>query len=140
MSLFEWLCERNNPHPVGEVGGYGNCRDRSRLSCIITGFISIAVTCLGPILYMQQDLDADWRIALGIFVGTCIYAAAGYSLKLSPNYDNMGWAGGLFDNPFRYSDDVNRTLLFFKIALVPGRLLGIGFVDFMRLFINYKKI
>ena len=38
------------------------------------------------------------------------------------------------DNPFRITDDLNRFLLFLKIALIPGRLIGIGLVDFIRAF------
>jgi len=45
----------------------------------------------------------------------------------------VGWLGGLVDHPFRYSDDVNRILLFLLVILLPGRFLSETFVDLLRL-------
>jgi hypothetical protein len=45
---------------------------------------------------------------------------------------NLGWFGGRMDNPFRYSDDINRFMLFLKVLFIPGRLLGIGITDLIK--------
>lgn len=31
-----------------------------------------------------------------------------------PDYNNIGWLGGLIDHPFRFSNDINRNLIFIK--------------------------
>jgi len=139
MSIFEWLFERKNPHPVGEMSGFDNQRTRSKLSCIVTGIIAIGAIISVPILYMTRVEEPDWGIAAVIFIGECLYITIGYKIKSSPNYDNVGWAGGMFDNPFRYTDDLNRMLLFFKVVLMPGRVLGIGVVDFVRAIISSEE-
>lgn len=42
---------------------------------------------------------------------------------------NLGWLGGLVDDPFRWSDDWNRSMIFLKILLMPGRFVGRSFVN-----------
>jgi hypothetical protein len=47
--------------------------------------------------------------------------------------DNLGWLGGLMDDPLHYSDDISRFLLFLLIVLWPGRFLASALVDLVRL-------
>lgn len=47
-----------------------------------------------------------------------------YYIVPKPDYSNVGWFGGLVDNPFRYSDDLNRILILFMVILYPGRFLA----------------
>lgn len=63
----------------------------------------------------------------GVLIGgviTLIYCIMGYFAVPDPDMDDLGWAGGLINNPFRISDNINRTLLFFRIALAPGKFLA----------------
>ena len=53
-----------------------------------------------------------------------IYCIMGYMAVPDPDRDDLGWAGGLINNPFKISDNINRTLLFLEIALAPGRFLA----------------
>jgi|GEM_PF-1345375 len=39
------------------------------------------------------------------------------------NRHDMGWFGGLVDNPFSYSDDANRTKLLILLLMVPGKII-----------------
>jgi hypothetical protein len=39
----------------------------------------------------------------------------------------MGWVRGIIDNPFRWSDDVNRFLFFVEAILLPGKLMILFF-------------
>lgn len=60
------------------------------------------------------------------FIETVIF---GFYLTLSavfapkPNLDDIGFAGGLIDHPFKITDDINRHLLGIKILLAPGKFL-----------------
>lgn len=66
--------------------------------------------------------------------GIALYSSAGYFILPDPDYTNVGWLGGLIDNPFRVSDDLNRMLLFIMILLMPGRLIATTFVSWIDFF------
>ena len=87
MSIFEWLFERRNPGPIG-------------------------------------DLDVGRPPRGGAD------RVASYFLHPEPDYSNLGWFGGLIDNPFRYSDDLNRGLAFLFTFLWPGRFVANALINF----------
>lgn len=36
---------------------------------------------------------------------------------------NMGWFGGLVDNPFSFTDDINRSKFMILLLMIPGRII-----------------
>jgi hypothetical protein len=56
--------------------------------------------------------------------GLALYLAA--SNVFNPSYDSsdVGWCGGLVDNPFSYSDDWNRGMRSLVFFFLPGKLVG----------------
>lgn len=56
-----------------------------------------------------------------------IYLVLALLVHPKPRHDNMGWVRGIIDNPFRWSDDVNRFLFFFEAILLPGKLMILFF-------------
>jgi len=52
------------------------------------------------------------------------YGLLGHLVQPSVDTDNLGWAGGLMNNPFRFSDNIERGKLKLLIVLFPGRLIG----------------
>jgi len=134
MSLFEWLGEGYNPGPVGTVDVGGRRRgNRPRIGVLIC--FSLSALVLGAWTYVVlsvweiQSLDA----LAGILLGTIIYLFLGYTVHPKPDTSNIGWAGGLFDHPFRYSDDINRFLIFLIVVLYPGRFISESLVDMIAL-------
>ena len=130
MSLMEWFGESIDPGDIGSMEmGSRDRHGRSRISVIFCS--TIALTLLGLwiyFLYFQLELGsakAHW-IAAGITIG---YLLIAYFVHPQPDLDNIGWFGGLFDHPFRYSDDFNRTLIFLLIILYPGRFISESIVD-----------
>ena len=114
MSLFEWLWERKNPNPTGTI----NDREKPKRDEPINWLLLI----IGQVLFwflcyqiVELETYGEEGIKLKIVFGIVllIYAITGYNLDIQPNYDNLGWLGGIVDNPFRYTDDVNRFLIFF---------------------------
>jgi hypothetical protein len=70
---------------------------------------------------MAPTLSAKgWGIAAAITVG---YLLVAQFIRPEPDTSDLGWFGGMVDNPFSYSDDVNRFLLFLQITLLPGRFI-----------------
>ena len=140
MSLFEWLGESHNPGNVGsvDVGGRDRSR-RSRISVLACFLISVAVLGLwGYSLWNGFGLRS--LSGIGIASGaTLIYLAFAYSVHPQPDMKNVGWLGGLVDHPFRYSDDINRFLIFLVVILWPGRFLTESLVDSLRLFRHARE-
>ncbi len=131
FDLFEWLGESLAPGPVGSVGGYDNARSRTRGEVLATGLFALIVALVPVFLVYMNDGGAAAEFWAMLF--TTVYISAGYLLDPRPNLDNVGWLWGAVNNPFRVSDDVNRLLLMLKLLLYPGRMAGIGLVDFLRL-------
>ncbi|WP_266213722.1 hypothetical protein [Paraliomyxa miuraensis] len=68
--------------------------------------------------------------ALGWTSGILLaYLLVAYFIRPRPDFDNIGWLGGLIDNPFRYSDDINRFLMFLMVVLLPGRFVSDSLVE-----------
>ena len=133
MHLSEWIGEEYNPGNIGDVGTYDNRRSRTRLSAIITGVISLAVLSI-PFVLILRSRGLDWKYIGICAVFTSFYLVFSYRVKPRPDTENIGWFGGMVDNPLRYSDDINRFLWFLRMVLTPGRLVGIGLVDMTQAF------
>ena len=133
MSLFEWLGEGSNPASMGSVRIETEQEPLPPSPVVWLCFIG-SLCALGGIYYLVFAYVVPPRvtsllIALGIGV---VYLAAGYFVECRPDTTNMGLWGTLWDHPFRYSDDVNRSLLFLKIALAPGRFVAWSVVNMGR--------
>lgn len=134
MSLFEWWWERSNPGPTGslDVHGDGEIPMISvAWSAIRFGFtlVVFAGVTLGAALGTGVPEPLYGAAAAAGFV---LYLVAGYFLRPNPDLSNLGLFGGLIDNPFRYSDDQNRNLLFLAMLLFPGYLLARPAVELFR--------
>jgi hypothetical protein len=131
MDFFGWLLERRNPGPTGSVETHYNGRVRTHLSIIAGGMASLTAVIL-PFYFIVDNNGFSWQ-TLGIYaVFGIIYLLISYRLNPVADSRNMG-IFGFINNPFKYTDDINRFLIFFKIFLYPGRLIGIGLVDFWEL-------
>jgi hypothetical protein len=88
-------------------------------------WIGAAVVIVGPYLafthYMPLEASTHF---LQFCVGMALYL--GMSNAFSPAYDSsdVGWCGGLIDNPFSYTDDWNRFMRSVVLFLLPGKIVG----------------
>lgn len=129
MSMFEWIGESINPGPVGDFEGRPPEVVRHRVVSFFMGLIGW--TLLGVWIYFLwrwTGIDHVRWFAAGL-IATFIYLVVGYFIMPRPDFSNMGWFGGLLDNPLRYSDDLNRTLLLLRVLLLPGRLTAMALVN-----------
>ena len=129
MSLLEWFLEPMNPGPVGNIDFNSDepeqddeppkkwliwLRTISGLALFGIGlywvFYNIAYTNIGLIL-----------IKLGSLF---LYILLSHLINAQPDYSNVGWLGGLIDNPFRISDDYNRWVVYLQALLLPGKLIA----------------
>ena len=130
MSLFEWFGESFNPGPVGHIDVTGRplfAKPVKRFWAIAVMFAGFAVLYFGALLILS--FTHPWVLCLG-FV---LYLLLCYFLTPVADSSNIGWAGGLINNPFRISDDINRFLIIFYLFLLPGKLVVFAFQTLYRL-------
>lgn len=75
----------------------------------------------------QGGGQGEHIVAFALVAG--IYLALGYSVHPDPDMSNLGWLGGLVNDPIHYTDNVNRQLLALLVILLPGRFLAESLVD-----------
>lgn len=134
MSFFEWWAERRNPGPQGRMEVHGD----GEIGAIVLpwtllrfGFTLLLAVAV-PTAAIFADTPVDPVRGVLAFAGFVVYLLAGYFLRPKPDMTNLGYGGGLIDNPFRISDDRNRSLLWLAFALTPGYLLARPVVELFR--------
>jgi hypothetical protein len=120
MGLIEWLGESFNPGPVGRI--YADKQPlipqgTKRIWIILSVGAGLGVLAL---LIWLASYAENKTIA---FVALIIYLVASYLVTPKADLSNMGWFGGLLNNPFRISDNYNRLLFFASVILIPGKFV-----------------
>ena len=134
MNFFEWLLERN-PGPVGDIGPEVEREPpASALAVISTGILSILG--IGVILYFLITTDFVSKSIWIRVLSFCAYLLLAAKIRATPDYENIGMFGTIFDHPFRYTDDLNRSLLYLQIILFPGKLLIFPTLFLLKLLIS----
>lgn len=128
MSLLEWFGESRNPGPVGGVDAETpEPVDLPADLLVLRGAIGVAV--LGVLVFSALTAESRW---LGLFL-LASYLLVAFLLRPRPDENNLGWAWGLIDHPFRWSDDMNRLLFWLRVVLWPGRFGVAAVRDVLRL-------
>lgn len=84
---------------------------------------------IGVVLLSHEWSGGDPQFTLFGVVLYPIYLSVSWVWRPDPDMKNLGAMGVPFlDRPFDLSDDLNRTLLFARIFLLPGRFLAGGVV------------
>jgi hypothetical protein len=140
MGLLEWFGESYNPGSIGSVGvRESGGRDRSRWAVLVCFIVAVLLIAGGAYAIFHFG-GALWQQKM-LLIGTAFafYLLLAFFLRPQADMDNIGWLGGLMDHPFRFSDDINRFLLFFQIALFPGRFVAESIVDFFVMLWNFSE-
>lgn len=138
MSLFEWFSESYNPGPTGRIRTAFDKRGGKPLKRIWVILIILGGQGLfwGALYaYTQQN---GWDDFLYFLIGVFIYLILTFLLEPEPDDRNVGWLGGLVDNPFRISDDFNRFLYFLIVLLLPGKLVSYSFLYLYQIVQGFK--
>jgi hypothetical protein len=70
-----------------------------------------------------------WKATLAIAGILLIYIGIAFFFRPEANTDNMGWFGGMGNDPFQYSDNINRFLFQLHMVLGPGRFAAETLLD-----------
>ncbi len=135
MGLLEWFSESNNPHRIGEIKSREASKKEDPINWLALMFgQAFFWTCFYFILKFSHEtngsIDVKWLlIVAGFFIS---YLLIGYFFDVQPDYDNVGLLGGVFDHPFRYTDDFNRFLIFLKVIFFPAYIMSKSWVELWR--------
>ncbi len=91
---------------------------------IAAALVAVVYGLLFTYLLEPTGKAVAWAVGIGV-----AYCLAAYFVRPEADTSNLGWAGGLIDHPFRFSDDINRLLLFLTIILWPGRFVAESLID-----------
>lgn len=84
------------------------------LAIFVAVFAAIAYPSLNPILGPLKSI--------AIIAGTLlIYTGLAFFIRPEPCEENLGYHGGMYNDPFKYSDNINRGLRDLHLGLGPGR-------------------
>lgn len=81
---------------------------------------------LPTLLQFKIPLLQAIAITAGVML---IYTGIAFFIRPEPNTDNLGWGGGLMNDPFQCSDNVNRLLWRAHCVLGPGRFTAETLLD-----------
>ncbi len=92
----------------------------------------VAMVALGAAIAVPTLLEVGrplWEACAVTAGAMCVYTGIAFFFRPEPNTDNMGWGGGLGNDPFQSSDNVNRFLWKLSCFLGPGRFTAETFLD-----------
>jgi hypothetical protein len=93
---------------------------------IAAGMLSVGALIVGTIV--SQFLP-PLKMAGATAVILVLYVAVAFFFRPQANTDNMGWGLGLANDPFQYSDNINRFLFKLHMLLGPGRFCSETLLD-----------
>jgi len=86
----------------------------------------VAIFLLATVPWLPLPLLQSIPLMLFVFF---LYSLMAHYVRPRPNTDNMGWIGGMMNDPFQYNDNINRALFQLHCTLGPGRFAAAATID-----------
>lgn len=93
---------------------------------VLAGMLAVGAVIVMPIL---MNWLPPWKAAAATAGVVLLYIGIAFLVRPRYNSDNMGWFGGLANDPFQYSDNINRFLFQLHMVLGPGRFAAETLLD-----------
>ena len=123
MGIFEIIGELFNPGQIGEIDFSDNRKIYGKKFINIRVAISLIILGFVEYLFLNQpEHYNDYGYILRVNIIMLIYLLISSKINVRPNSQNLGWVPFKIDNPFRFSDDINRFLVVFKILFMPENI------------------
>lgn len=129
--MYEFLGEQIDPRGVGKIEiNTEYAARRKPLWLVALKLVGLAaILPVGFALVVPLIPLPMWQ-ALVVSAGVLlIYVGVAFFVRPEPDTDNMGWCGGLINDPFHYSDNLNRSLFTLHCVLGPGRFAAETVLD-----------
>jgi|EndMetStandDraft_3_1072993.scaffolds.fasta_scaffold274698_2 hypothetical protein len=96
-----------------------------------------AMVGVGAAIAIPTLLELNFPLWQAIVItagGMMVYTGIAFFFRPDPNTDNLGWGGGGMNDPFQYSDNINRFLWRAHCVLGPGRFTAETLLDICAFF------
>jgi len=102
----------------------------------VAAMVAVGAAIILPSLFQLQF--PVWQAVLITAGLMLVYTGIAFFIRPEPNTDNMGWGGGMMNDPFQCSDNVNRILWRLHCLLGPGRFTAETVLDLCA-FVGFAK-
>ncbi len=136
-----WGAEHGDPEVAGEQRIRRARSSRQDVTMLIVTWLVAGGLVAGLYYVVFHVLEAEPTANnIGAFFTVlAVYSALGYLIRPQVDRENLGWLGGLVNNPFTFRDNVERWKLQWLILLFPGRIIGGAVVGLFRLIFSSRK-
>ncbi|MBI1246533.1 hypothetical protein GC197_01665 [bacterium] len=134
MSMYEFWSESGNPGSMGCIDiNTDHIAQRSVWVVMFKVFVATIMTA-GLFWVPYHFLPIYFPITGWHVIGTptilvLLYLGISFFVIPRPDTDNLGWMGGMANDPFKYTDDWNRSLVSLNHTLAPGRFIAGTILD-----------
>jgi len=94
----------------------------------VAAMVAVGAAIVMPTLLIEMQLPM-WQAIAITAGGMLIYTGVAFFFRPEPNTDNLGWGGGMANDPFQFSDNINRWLWKAHCVLGPGRFTAETLLD-----------
>lgn len=131
VSWYELVGERAQPQKTGQLrwNTFYETRKKPVWLVLLKLCALVAMFAVGYLLLLPLVPLPMWKSLVVVSGILLVYTGAAFFVRPEPNGDNMGFVGGLFNDPTQYSDNVNRALWKAHCLLGPGRFFAETLLD-----------
>jgi hypothetical protein len=134
FSLTEMRGQSSLLHKHGGIELNTDCyRVRRPVWLVMLKLLGVAaMIAVGTAIILPTLLELEfpfWQSVVMTVAALVIYTAVAFFVRPEANTDNLGWGGGMGNDPFQGSDNVNRILWRAHCILGPGRFVSETFLD-----------
>jgi hypothetical protein len=134
FSLFEVQAQSSLLHKSGTVEINTEYRTRKKPAwLVLLKLLGVAaMVAVGSAIALPSLLELKfplWQSAAITAGAMMVYTGIAFFLRPEANTDNLGWGGGMMNDPFQCSDNVNRFLWKAHCCLGPGRFTAETLLD-----------
>jgi hypothetical protein len=109
------------------------CTQKKPAWLVLIKLLCVAgMVAIGYGITVPTFLELKYPLWQAFVLGTAammLYTGVAFFIRPEANTDNLGWGGGMGNDPFQYSDNVNRFLWRAHCFLGPGRFTSETLLD-----------
>lgn len=131
FSWYEIAGERADPKETGQVrlNTFYETRKKPLWLVVLKLLGLAAMVSVGFFLVLPYIPLPPWQSVAVTSGAMLVYVGIAFFIRPEPNGNNMGFLGGLLNDPMHYSDDINRALWSAHCVLGPGRFVAETLLD-----------
>ena len=104
---------------------FADSLEKPSLALLMLKWVLSLAIFLGPavLIVMNSTVERYGKFVLIYLAAWTVALLIARFVTFTPDMSDLGWCGGLIYRPFSYSDDYNRSLLFFKVIFALPKFI-----------------